>query len=214
MKKIKLCGMFRSQDIKYANAIKPDFVGFVFAKSKRQITLEQATEFSWQLDTEIQAVGVFVNEEIKNIVTLCKQDAIQLVQLHGDENRDYIEQLRDEIRKAKPSGSGLNPIKIIKAVRISSKEDALAADTLPVDYLLLDATSTKAVGGTGEQFDWSQIPELEHPYFLAGGIGLHNIDEALKTTAYGIDTSSGIETEGVKDPEKMRKMVAAVKQYR
>ena len=200
MSRIKLCGLFRAEDINYANEARPDFVGFIFAESKRKINHDKAAEFRKKLDKDIPAVGVFVNHEIPEIVKLVKDGTIQYVQLHGEEDETYINELKEYI-----------DIPVIKAVRVRNSSDILEAEKLPADYLLLDTFSEKEKGGTGEVFDWSIIPEIKKPYFLAGGLNLENIEKALKYDAYCYDVSSGVETDGIKDRDKMIEIVRKIR---
>lgn len=200
MPRIKLCGLFREEDIEYANQAKPDFVGFIFAESRRKITPEKAAAFRKKLDTDIPTVGVFVNHEISEIEKLVNDGTIQFVQLHGEEDEVYINELKRVV-----------DVPVIKAVRVKSTSDILEAVKLPVDYLLLDTYSEKEKGGTGEVFDWSIIPEIKKPYFLAGGLNLENIEKALKYDAYCYDVSSGVETDGIKDRDKMIEIVRKIR---
>ena len=202
--KIKICGLSRVEDVEAANLHKPDYIGFVFAEtSKRYVSKEQAAQLKNMLDSEIKAVGVFVNAPIKQIQELCHEKIIDLVQLHGDENEEYVSKLKSLIT---------NPI--ICAVRVKSTEQLLKADCLPCDALLLDSFNPSKYGGTGEPFDYALIPELKHPYFLAGGLNNNNI---MATTMLckpaAVDISGGVETEGVKDPEKMQAIINLVHDY-
>ncbi len=194
---IKLCGLSRPEDIKTANALKPEFVGFVFApKSKRYISPRQAQKLKALLSPQIQAVGVFVNEEMAAVAELLNSGVIDLAQLHGNEDADYIRQLRS--RTGKP---------VIQAFRVTSVQDVQRAERSMADHILLDAGA-----GTGTVFDWSLLRQIRRPYFLAGGLGPDNVKSALELLhPYAVDVSSGIETEGVKDPEKMAAFVAAVR---
>ena len=202
MAKIKICGLMREQDIDAVNTNLPDYIGFVFARSKRQIDVKKAKALKDCLNPSIKTVGVFVNEEINNIIKLCNTKVIDLIQLHGDENEDYIRKLKDYV-----------PNKIIKAVRVRDQEDIKKAMKFSCDYLLLDTYQRGEYGGTGKAFDWSVIPEISKPYFLAGGINSGNIEQAVKQcNPYCIDVSSGVETNGYKDPEKIKEIVAKVKQ--
>ncbi len=167
--KIKICGLTRLQDIEYVNEALPDFIGFVFAKSKRQLTAKTAEQLRKLLDSSITPVGVFVNEDLDKITSLCKNGIIDIVQLHGDESFDYIESLRQKIN---------NPI--IKAVRVKDSESVKTACSLPCDYLLLDTYSSNAYGGTGQTFDWGLISDMVKPFFLAGGISAENAEMAIK----------------------------------
>lgn len=199
--KIKLCGMMRDADIDYANEARPDYVGFVFADSKRKILYDKAKSFRKKLHKDILSVGVFVNEKIENIQRLVEDKIIDIVQLHGNEDEEYIKKLNLDVDIIKAVRVGLDPI-----------NEILKADNLPVDYLLLEAYEPGTLGGTGKTFDWSMIPKINKPFFLAGGLNLENIDEAKKQSAYALDLSSGIETNGVKDREKMIEIVRRTKQ--
>ncbi|AGC68988.1 N-(5'-phosphoribosyl)anthranilate isomerase TrpF [Thermoclostridium stercorarium subsp. stercorarium DSM 8532] len=201
MTKVKICGLTREQDIDAVNRILPDYIGFVFAKSRRQIDERRAAELKRRLDPRIKAVGVFVNEKMDKIIRLCHKQVIDMVQLHGDENEDYILKLKEFV-----------PNKIIKAVRVRTRADIERAAGVPCDFLLFDAYSEKIYGGTGKTFDWSLIPSVNRPFFLAGGINPENAVHAIKTlNPYCIDVSSGVETGGFKDPKKIIDIVAAVR---
>lgn len=205
MQKIKLCGMMKPCDIEYANRVKPDFVGFIFANTRRKISAAQAKQFREALDAEIPAVGVFVNEDISVITSLVQNGCIDLIQLHGEEDADYIRRLRE-----------VCDVPVIKAVKVQTVEQIRQAAALPVDYLLLDTYRKGVLGGTGEAFDWELLREAKvaagdtaegelfgKPYFLAGGLHAGNLREAAALGSYGLDVSSGIETDGSKDFTKM-----------
>ena len=197
MTKIKLCGLTRPEDITAANALEPDFVGFVFApKSRRCVTAEQAKALRNHLLPSIQAVGVFVDEEPEQVAALLESETIDLAQLHGAEDNGYIRRLR-----------ALTDQPVIQAFRVRSEEDVRRAADSGADHILLDAGA-----GTGTVFDWGLLRQIRRPYFLAGGLGLHNVEKAVEELhPYAVDVSSGIETDGVKDPEKMAAFVAAVR---
>ncbi|HOV69652.1 MAG TPA: phosphoribosylanthranilate isomerase [Clostridia bacterium] len=202
MAKIKICGIMRQQDIDSVNIALPDFIGFVFAKSKRQIGETKAKALKACLNPSIKAVGVFVNEDIRNIVRLCSLNVIDIIQLHGDENEVYIKSLKNYL-----------PNKIIKAIRVKDNEDIKKATEFSCDYLLFDAYHEEKCGGIGKTFDWSLISEINRPYFLAGGINISNIAQAIKQhNPYCIDISSGAETNGFKDPEKIVRIVAMTRE--
>lgn len=196
--RIKICGLSRPEDIEAANEIGPDYIGFVFAKSSRQVSREKAAGLKEMLDSRIKAVGVFVNAPEREI--LDNTPIIDMIQLHGDEDEAYIRSLKEHTSKP-----------IIKAVRVRSQEDILKARKLPCDYLLLDTFTKGQYGGCGRQFDWSMIPELKKPYFLAGGICMDNIKEAAALGAFCIDVSSAVETDGKKDRTKMKAIVEALR---
>ena len=205
--KIKICGIKRFEDIEYVNEAMPDYVGFVFAKSKRKVDFNKAYLLKSQLSLEIKSVGVFVNEKIDFIKKCCDNRVIDMVQLHGDEDSSYIKRLKKVVYKP-----------IIKAIRIS--DDIVFPDELQFackgknepDYPLFDTFSNKSYGGTGEAFDWDRIKECKYPFFLAGGIGIGNVKEAIETLSpYCIDAGSSLETDGIKDRAKIIEFVNYVR---
>ena len=202
--KIKICGLKRPEDIQMVNRLKPDFAGFVFAGSKRKVDKEQARKLREALDPDIPAVGVFVNETIQNVTELCREKIIQIVQLHGDEDAYYIE----EIRKNLPD------IPLIKAVRVQSKEQILEAEKLDVDYLLLDTYVKGQYGGRGTGFVKALIPKLTKPYFLAGGLDAENVNENIsRYNPFAVDVSSAVETDGVKDETEIEEFIERVRNH-
>ena len=194
MKKIKICGLKRREDIEYVNKYQPDYIGFVFAGKKRKLTYDQVVDLKKYLTSSIQVVGVFVNEDISFVEKLVKEHVIDLVQLHGQEDQKYIQALKEKV-----------DVSIIKAIQIKN-EDSFN-EYYDVDYYLYD----HGTGGTGESFDWSMLKEVDKPVFLAGGINLLNIDDALKKNVYALDVSSGVETDGFKDEKKIKKIVRRVR---
>ena len=197
MTKIKICGLRREQDIRYANELMPDYIGFVFLKGKmRYVTFEEAAHLRSLLDPAIPAVGVFVNEPVENVIRLLQSGTIQIAQLHGQEDEAYAEELRR-------AGDHC----IIRAFAVRSSEDIHRAFAFPADYPLLDNGK-----GTGETFDWSLFHEQEKPFFLAGGLSPENVKEAIECFhPYAVDVSSGVETDGFKDYEKMKAFMDAVR---
>ena len=190
--RIKLCGLSRVCDIEAANELKPDYIGFVFAPgSRRYVPPCRARELKEMLLPGIQTVGVFVREDPEVIAGLLDDGIIDLAQLHGGEDEDYIHRLRE-----------LTDRPVIKAFRIDSEEDIRAAEASSADYILLDSGS----GGTGTAFDWKLLSDMKRPYFLAGGL-----DPVRRLKPCGVDVSSGIETEGQKDKSKMAAFVHAVR---
>lgn len=195
--KIKICGCKRKEDIALVNKFLPDYVGFVFADSKRRVSDELAKELKAMLSKEIQSVGVFVNEPINHILSLCEQGIIDVIQLHGEETEDYIKILKQKVSQP-----------VIKAIRVVSKEQIEKADELSCDYLLLDTYQKDSYGGSGVVFDWGMIPRLKKPYFLAGGLNINNMKEAVsECNPYGLDISSGVEVDGFKDDVKIREIM-------
>ena len=208
--KVKMCGISKVETIPAVVEAKPDYMGLVFAPSKRQVTVDQAKTLVEALhkqytkrynngteqsnNDEIKTVGVFVNETLDNLVTIAKGINLDVVQLHGDEDEAFIQSLK-----------GRTNVEIWKAVQIRSAADAEAWIDSSADMLLFDAYHKDERGGTGEVFDWSCLDEFERPFMLAGGIDSTNVARAIRTVRpYGIDISSGIETDGVKDDEKIK----------
>ncbi|MBU5669371.1 phosphoribosylanthranilate isomerase [Peptoniphilus sp. MSJ-1] len=200
MTKIKICGLKREEDINYANNLKLDYIGFVFAeKSKRYVSLEEAKKLKNLLSNEIKSVGVFVNESIENILRYIDEDIIDIIQLHGDETEEYISKLKSKTNN-----------KIIKAFEVKSENDLELAKNSSADYILLDSGK-----GTGKTFDWNKIKSFDRNFFLAGGISKENINEAIdKFNPYALDASSSLETNDVKDFEKMKEFVEIVRRKR
>ena len=197
MTKIKLCGLSRPCDVEAANALKPDYIGFVFApESRRYVTPQQAAELKRLLSPGIPAVGVFVGEAPETVADLLNGGVIDAAQLHGDENGDYLRHLRQIT--ARP---------VIRAFRIRTARDAEMAESSRADYVLLDSGA-----GTGNVFDWQWVRKIRRPYFLAGGLNAENVEDAVhQLRPFAVDVSSGIETDGRKDPAKMAAFVAAVR---
>ena len=197
--KIKICGLKRNEDIEYVNEALPDYIGFVFSKSRRQVTLQQAYDLKRDLNSRIKSVGVFVNEPQDMIAELAKNGIIDLAQLHGNEDNVYISTLRE-----KTDGK----VKIIKAISISNEFSIDQINEIDADFFLLDNGS----GGTGKAFDYSLIKnKVSDRIFLAGGINAGNIKNAVSLNPYCIDVSSGAESDGIKDREKIIKLVRSIR---
>ena len=215
--KVKMCGISKVETIPAVVEAKPNYMGLVFAPSKRQVTVDQAKILVEELhkgcakkygsDTEpdkndtIKTVGVFVNETVDNLVTIANEANLDAVQLHGDEDETFIQSLKERTN-----------VEVWKAVQIRSAADVEAWIDSSADMILFDAYHKDERGGTGEVFDWSSLDEFERPFMLAGGIDSTNVARAIRTVRpYGIDTSSGIETNGVKDDEKITAFTKIVK---
>ena len=215
--KVKMCGISKVETIPAVVEAKPNYMGLVFAPSKRQVTVEQAKTLVEELhkgcakkygsDTEpdkndtIKTVGVFVNETVDNLVTIANEANLDAVQLHGDEDETFIQSLKE-----------CTNVEVWKAVQIRSAADVEEWIDSSADMILFDAYHKDERGGTGEVFDWSSLDEFERPFMLAGGIDSTNVARAIRTVRpYGIDTSSGIETNGVKDDEKITAFTKIVK---
>jgi len=214
-----MCGISKVETIPAIVDAKPDYMGLVFAPSKRQVTVDQAktlveelykqnvvgnnseaeqTESVTSLDTAssetIKTVGVFVNETVENLLKIAEEVKLDVIQLHGDEDESFIQILKEQ-----------SNVEVWKAVQVRSAADAEKWIDSSADMLLFDAYHKDERGGTGEVFDWSSLDEFERPFMLAGGIDSTNVARAIRTVRpYGIDISSGIETNGVKDDEKMK----------
>ena len=215
--KVKMCGISKVETIPAVVEAKPDYMGLVFAPSKRQVTVDQAKTLVEELhkecalkygsDTEhdkndtIKTVGVFVNETVDNLVTIANEANLDAVQLHGDEDETFIQSLKER-----------TDVEVWKAVQIRSAADVEEWIDSSADMLLFDAYHKDERGGTGEVFDWSSLDAFERPFMLAGGIDSTNVARAIRTVRpYGIDISSGIETNGVKDDEKITAFTKIVK---
>lgn len=198
MTKIKMCGLSRIEDIEAANAIKPDYIGFVFAEiSKRRVSALEASKLKSKLDPDIKAVGVFLDDKLDFVASMLNLGIVDVVQLHGSEDEEYIEKVRKITNKP-----------IIKAFIIRSKEDVERAEKSTADYILLDGGK-----GEGKVFDWGLLKDIKRPYFLAGGLNPGNASDAVKALKpYAVDVSTGIETDGVKDREKMTAFANAVRE--
>ena len=240
MVKVKFCGIRRPEDIETVNRLKPDFAGFVFAKSKRQISKEQAAALKELLDPGIKTVAVLVNMPVEEAAALANTGIADLLQLHGDEDAAYIAKLRK-----------LTTAKIIKAIRLKNADwpassdktksgnaacltnqdeavdlaDAnarLLTEAVQADYYLFDTFLPDTYGGTGKTFSLSLLNNLliDKPFFLAGGLDAGNVagiirkvqkDATLLPFFYGVDVSGGIETGVVKDPIKMEAFMKAIR---
>lgn len=196
--KIKICGLKRPEDITYVNEAKPDYCGFIieFPKSSRNVTGALVRELTAKLNPDIIPVGVFVNAAPERVEELLLDGTIHIAQLHGQEDEAYIRRIQ------KNTGH-----QVIKAFSVKTAQDIENAMKSPADYILLDQGS----GGTGQTFDWSLIPEIDRPFFLAGGLGVENLETAVRTiNPYAVDLSSSVETDGMKDRDKILKAVQLV----
>ena len=215
--KVKMCGISKVETIPAVVEAKPDYMGLVFAPSKRQVTVDQAKTLVEELhkqytkrynngteqsnNDEIKTVGVFVNETLDNLVTIATEVNLDAVQLHGDEDEAFIQSLKERTN-----------VEVWKAIQIRTAADTEKWIDSSADMLLFDAYHKDERGGTGEVFDWSSLDAFERPFMLAGGIDSTNVARAIRTVRpYGIDISSGIETNGVKDDEKITAFTKIVK---
>lgn len=198
MVKIKICGLTRLEDIDIVNKYKPDYIGFVFADSKRKVSNKIAKKLKDNLNSNIKSVGVFVNAPKEEILDLFNDGIIEIAQLHGTESEDYIIDLKESTN---------NELKIINAIEVSNDTDLIKYDSSNADYLLLDSGK-----GSGKTFDWSLIrKDLKKEFFLAGGLDSDNISEAIEEfDPYAVDLSSSLEVNGFKDKDKIKEIMEII----
>lgn len=197
--RIKICGLMRPQDIDMVNEVCPDIAGFILASGRRRtVTPEQMRELTGRLKPEIRSAAVFLDQDIRWIADLAAEGLMDIIQLHGHEGNEEIRYLRSRTDKT-----------VIKAFRIDTAEDIRRAEDSEADLVLLD----HGAGGTGQAWDWSLLSGMRRPFILAGGLNPENVQEAVrKTQPFGVDVSSGVETDGCKDREKILRFVRTVRQ--
>ena len=198
MVKIKICGLKRLEDIEIVNRHKPDYIGFVFADSKRKVSHDLARQMKENLDSNIVSVGVFVDASADEILGLFDDGTIDIAQLHGSESEEFIKNLKDKTD---------NQLKIINAIEMNEGIDLKKYDNSEADYLLLDSGK-----GSGKTFDWKLIrKDLKKEFFLAGGLTSSNISQAIEEfKPYAVDLSSSLETDGFKDENKIKEIMEAI----
>lgn len=199
MSRIKICGLMTEADVHAVNLYLPDYAGFIvnYKKSRRNISPEKLADLKKRLDTRIKAVAVTVDEPLESVKKIIKSGSADIAQLHGNENNDYIMSLKAD------------GIEVWKAFVIKTDEDVRRAFDSPADMVLLDAGR-----GNGTVFNWSLINNFDRKYILAGGLNADNLERADKMLSPGVfDVSSGAETDGVKDPRKIRKIVELVHSF-
>lgn len=194
--KVKMCGMMRPEDIAAANGCKPDYIGFIFAENrKRTVSADAAAAMRAALDKEIKAVGVFLDQDVHFVADTAKTCNLDYIQLHGSEDENYICSLKE-----------LTDIPIIKAFVVKDESTIEKANASKAEMILLDSGA-----GSGETFGWQILRDVKREYFLAGGLSPENAGEAIDSLhPYALDVSSGIETNGCKDPAKMKKFMKEV----
>ncbi|MCD8038745.1 MAG: phosphoribosylanthranilate isomerase [Lachnospiraceae bacterium] len=205
MTRVKICGLKTLEDVDKVNRYLPDYIGFVFARTKRFVTDEQALAMKRALDDRIQAVGVFVDEPLEHVADLCAKGIIDMVQLHGAESESYIRELK---RKT--------DARVIKAIRVQTPEQVAALMSDEADYMLFDTYKKGELGGTGVRLQpeilEQSLADIDKPFFLAGGLDPENVREASgRFNCFAVDVSTGVETDGVKDEEKIRRFIANVR---
>ena len=192
MTKVKICGLSTKEAVKTTVSAGADYIGFVFAPSKRQVTLEQAAELAKIIPTNVNKVGVFVSPNRTELLEAIEQVGLDLVQVHGQVADDLFENL---------------PCASIQAVQVDGEGHVPNSQA---DYLLFDAP----VAGSGQTFDWGRLDttELARPFFIAGGLNEDNVARAIQHfSPFAVDVSSGVETNGQKDHEKIRRFIERVK---
>ena len=194
---LKFCGMRREADILAANACLPDYIGFVFAAgARRAVSPETARELRGALDSRIRAVGVFVDQSPEEIAEIAAQVPLDCIQLHGNESEESLERVR-----------ALTGKPVWRAFQVTGNEVLVGAKESRADLLLFDSGK-----GSGKTFAWEWLRDFSRPYMLAGGLDAENVGEAIRTLSpRGVDVSSALETDGQKDPEKMRAFAEAVR---
>lgn len=200
MKQVKICGLFREEDIITINQAKPDYCGFIinFPKSHRNIDTNKLIQLTKNLDKKIKAVGVFVDQPIEIVSQILNSGHISIAQLHGNEDNIYISELRKQTDS-----------EIWQAFQINTFEDVRKAMSSDADFILLDAGK-----GSGHTFNWEYLKEINRPFGLAGGIRMENLEEALKTNAKLLDISGGVETDKLKDEKKIFEIIQMIRQDR
>lgn len=199
--KIKICGLTHIDDISFVNEARCDYVGFVFAESKRRVTFSQAKELKAALSLDIKSVGVFVDSELSFIEELCLSGIIDIVQLHGEEDNEFINHVKTHVG-----------VPVIKSFSVRSKGDIYQAEKSSADMVLFDTFSSTKKGGTGNVFNWDLIKDTARPFILAGGLNCDNIKIAFdRVKPFCFDISSGVETNGVKDRNKINEIVKLVR---
>ncbi len=211
MTRIKICGLFRECDIDYVNEARPDYIGFIlnFPKSHRNVSPEHARNMKKRLLPDIRAVGVFVNQDADYVINAARTIGLDVIQLHGTEDNEYIKNLRERINGSLTGNteSTSGDIQIWKAFKIQTAEDLENARECIADEILLDNGY-----GTGRAFDWSLAGDFDREFFLAGGLNPENVGEAIRQLKPKlVDISSGVETDKVKDREKILKAVQIVR---
>lgn len=204
--KIKICGLTRLEEMDFIKEAKPDFIGFVFAASRRQVTFQEAARLRENVAAGIAVVGVFVQEPVENVAGLLRDGVIDVAQLHGGETEAYLARLREKTTQP-----------LIQAVRVENVANLEAAQESLADFLLFDHQG----GGTGKSFDWAYLRHFQEqrrregktwkPFFLAGGMDVGKVDLAREFQPFAIDLSSGVETDGRKDRRKILEVVRRVR---
>lgn len=215
MTKIKICGLTRKEDIAYVNELLPDYVGFVFAKSKRQVTLEKAKGLADLLDRRIKTVGIFVNEDVKKVRSTAEYLKLNILQFHGSEDEHYIKEFGD-FSIWKSLSIEAQKKNLLPEDQNSYQQKLNIIEKYDIDGILLDSSTIGAAGGTGVSFDWSIVKKIKacKPLILAGGLKVENIQKAIEIAEpYVVDVSSGVEEHGVKNFNKINEFIKRVREF-
>ncbi len=215
MAKVKICGITRKEDIQYVNKYIPEYIGFVFAPSRRRVSPEKALELIKELDRRIKKVGVFVNESVEEVAYTAKKCGLDIVQIHGDEHEGYLERLR-EMLDSECWTDITERVEIWKAVRVRDTDSLNVLKSCNADAFLLDAYVEGSYGGAGKTFNWELVVKAAKTakIILAGGLNKHNVVEARDLVQpYALDVSSGVETDGFKDEIKIRDFICISRSY-
>jgi phosphoribosylanthranilate isomerase len=203
--KIKICGIKRPEDVSYVNLFQPDFAGFILASGyRRTVLIEDAKFFIAKMDKNIKKVGVFVNQPLDMVAEIAKYTGIDIIQLHGNEDNDYIDKLRTKTDK-----------QIWNVFKVKDVEEIKKAEKSNADMILLDTYSPDADGGTGKKVNLEIVSKanLSRDFILAGGLDSSNIEEAVKSVnPYAVDISSGVETDGIKDAGKIADIIKKIRE--
>ncbi len=197
MTKIKICGIRRFEDIAYLNELQPDYCGFVFAKSKRRVDVEQVSHLIKKLSADIKKVGVFVDEKPQKVIGIAEKLKLQVIQLHGSENQGYINKLKG--------------YEVWKALKISNLESIEEIVNYKCEKLILD----NSMAGSGQSFKWEFVQQKVEGslIMLAGGLTSENVQQGImQLNPYGVDVSSGVETQGFKDYRKIKEFIQKVRE--
>ncbi len=215
MTKIKICGLTREEDIAYVNELLPDYVGFVFAKSKRKVTLEKAKGLIDLLDRRIKTVGVFVNEDVKKVRSTAEYLKLDILQFHGSEDEQYIKKFSD-FSLWKSLSIEAQKKNLLLENQNSYQQKLNTMGKYDIDGILLDSSTIGTAGGTGVNFDWSIVKKIKacKPLILAGGLNAENIQKAIEIAEpYMVDVSSGVEEYGVKNFNKINEFIKRVREF-
>lgn len=201
MSKVKICGLTRNVDIEYVNKYLPDYIGFVFAASRRQVNADDALKLSNSLDKWIKKAGVFVNHRIDEVLNITSVCGLDIIQLSGDEDFEYVKKLKSKVR---------SKVEIWKAIRIKDETSLSNAELFDADGILLDAYAGNSYGGSGKSFDWTIAAQASKKFkiILAGGLGCTKVKQAIEiVNPFAVDVSSGVETDGYKDETKIKEFI-------